>query len=41
LFRTQLGYFKDIDYSEEIEYLPGFEKKDEDIKQFLEKISLS
>jgi len=41
LFRTQLGYFEDIDHSEEIEYLPGFEKKDEDIKVFLEKISLS
>jgi hypothetical protein len=41
LFRTQLGYFKDIDYSEEIEYMSGFEKKDEEIKLFLEKISLS
>ncbi|MDO8611022.1 MAG: nucleotidyl transferase AbiEii/AbiGii toxin family protein [bacterium] len=41
LFRTQLGYFDDIDHSEEIEYMAGFEKKDEDIKKFLEKISLS
>ena len=41
LFRTQLGYFEDIDHSEEIEYIQGFEKKDEDIKIFLEKISLS
>jgi len=41
LFRSQLGYFEDIDYSEEIEYIPGFEKKDDDIKQFLEKISLT
>ena len=41
LFRTQLGYFEDIDHSEEIKYIQGFEKKDEDIKQFLEKISLS
>lgn len=40
LFRTQLGYFEDIDYSEEIDFMPGFEKKDEDIKKFLEKISL-
>ncbi len=41
LFRTQLGYFDDIDYSEQIEYMEGFEKKDEDIKQFLENISIS
>lgn len=41
LFRTQLGYFEDIDHSEEIEYMMGFERKDEEIKQFLEKISLS
>lgn len=41
LFRTQLGYFDDIDYTEEIEYIQGFEKKDDVIKQFLEKISLS
>lgn len=41
LFRIQLSYFDDIDYSEEIEYIPGMEKKDEEIKQFLTKISLS
>lgn len=41
LFRTQLGYFDDIDYSEQIEYMTGFEKKDEEVKKYLEKISLS
>ncbi len=41
LFRTQLGYFEDIDHSEEIQYMSGFEKKDEEVKYFLEKISLS
>ncbi|EKE14413.1 MAG: hypothetical protein ACD_12C00519G0003 [uncultured bacterium] len=41
LFRTQLGYFDDIDYSEQVEYMTGFEKKDEVIKKYLEKISLS
>ena len=41
LFRTQLAFFEDIDYSEQIEYIEGFEKKDDAIKQFLEKISLS
>lgn len=41
LFRSQLCYFEDIDYSEEIEYMAGFEKKDEEIKKFLERTSLS
>lgn len=41
LFRAQLGYFEDIDYSEEIQYMTGFEEKDSVIKQFLEKISLT
>lgn len=41
LFRTQLGYFDDIDYSEEIEYMLGYEKKDDEIKKFLENMSLS
>lgn len=41
LFRVQLGYFKDIDYSEKIQYMVGFEKKDIEIKKFLENISLS
>ena len=40
LFRTQLSYFEDIDHSEEIEYMQGFIKKDDDIKLFFEKISL-
>lgn len=41
LFRTQLGYFDDIDYSEQVEYMTGFEKEDEVVKKYLEKISLS
>ncbi len=41
LFRAQLSYFEDIDYSEEVEYMPGFKKDKEEIKRFLEKISLS
>lgn len=41
LFRAQLGYFRDIDYTEQIEYMEGFEKKDDEIKNFLERISLS
>ncbi len=41
MFRAQLAYFKDIDFSEEIIYNPGFETDDEKIKQFLLEISLT
>ncbi|MGB9707519.1 MAG: nucleotidyl transferase AbiEii/AbiGii toxin family protein [Microgenomates group bacterium] len=41
LFRAQLSYFDDIDYSEEIEFMRGFEKNKNEIKSFLEKIALS
>jgi len=39
IFRAQLGYFKDIDYSEEIEYMPGFETGKEIIERELLKMS--
>ena len=39
LLRSQLSYFKDIDYSEEVEYLPGFEVEDEVIKKELSKVA--
>jgi hypothetical protein len=35
LFRSQLAFHKDIDYSEIIEYLPGFEMGVQEIKEFL------
>ncbi len=41
LFRAQLAYFDDIDYSEEVEYMPTFDTNPFEIKRFLEKISLS
>lgn len=41
LLREELCYFSDIDYSESVSYLPGFETSDEEIKTFLEKISIS
>jgi hypothetical protein len=40
LFREQLSYFEDIDYSEKIFYLKGFEVNDEEIKKVLKKMSL-
>lgn len=41
LFRNQLSYFEGIDYTEPIEFLPGFEIKDDIIKKALTDFSLS
>lgn len=40
LFREQLSYFTDIDYSEKIEYMNNFKMEDQEIKRFLEEVSL-
>ena len=40
LFREQLAYHEDLDYSEPIEYMPGFSVKDKIIKQKLIAVSL-
>jgi len=40
LFRTQLAYFSDINYSEAVIFMPGFEISDEKIKQELIEVSL-
>ena len=40
LFRQQLCYFDDIDYTEEVSFLKDFEVKDTEIKAFLTNISL-
>lgn len=40
LFREQLAYFEDIDYSEKVEYLAGKEVLDAEIKQKLVEFSL-
>ncbi len=40
IFRTQLSYFKDINYSEKIVYLAGFEKEEKEIKKELTNFSL-
>lgn len=40
MFRVQLAYFKDVDFSEKIIYNSGFEISDEEIKEFLIEISL-
>lgn len=41
LIRQQLSYFQDIDYSEKIDYVKGFEVADEKVKKTLTEISLS
>jgi len=35
LFREQMSFHEDIDYSEPVEYLPGFEVSENQIKDFL------
>ena len=35
LFREQLAFHKDIDYTEEVEFMPGFEVHETDVKTFL------
>jgi hypothetical protein len=40
LFRTQLAFHKDIDYSEPVEYLPDFEVTEQEVKSFLIEKSL-
>ena len=40
LFRIQLAYFDDMDYTEKIMYMPGFETSDETIKKSLIEDSL-
>ena len=35
LFRKQLCFFSDIDYSEQVDFMPGFETDEQTIKDFL------
>ena len=39
LFRSQLSYFEDVDYSEEVDYIIANPPSDNEIKQFLIEIS--
>jgi hypothetical protein len=41
LFQKQLSYFKDINYSEQVEYMPGFEIPEEEVRAFLIEASLT
>jgi len=41
LFRIQLVYLEDVNYEEEVEFMPGFEVDDEVIKQKLVEFSLN
>jgi len=40
LFKEQLSYFKDIDYREQVIFLPGFETDENEIKNFLTEVAL-
>lgn len=39
-FREQLAYFEDLDYSEKVDFMPGFKVDDKIIKSKLQEISL-
>ncbi len=39
LFKQQLCYYQDIDYEEEVAFMPGFEVDDEEVKRFLTEIA--
>ncbi len=41
LFKKQLSYFEDINYSEQVEFMPGFEVPDEEVKAFLTDAALT
>ncbi len=41
LFRIQLAYFEDINYAEQVEFMPGFEVPDKIIKKALTEFSLA
>jgi hypothetical protein len=41
LFRKQLCYFQDINYSEQVDFLSGFETGENIIKQFLTDAALT
>jgi len=41
LFRIQLSYFNDVNYEEEIDFMPGFAVSDEKIKKALTEFSLN
>lgn len=40
IFRNQLAYFDDINYAEQVEFMPGFKVSDETIKKALVEFSL-
>lgn len=40
IFKVQLGYFNDVRYEEPVEFMPGFEVSDEEIKKKLIEYSL-
>lgn len=41
LFRKQLCFFSDIDYSERVDFMPGFETDEQTIKEFLTDAALT
>jgi len=40
IIKEQLAYFDDINYKEQVEWIPGFEVSDEEVKKYLTEVSL-
>ncbi len=40
LFRSQLAFHEDIDYTEKVEFLPGFEVDEKEVKEYLIGVAL-
>lgn len=41
LFNKQLCYFNDISYKEQVEFMPGFEVSEQEVKEFLTEAALT
>lgn len=41
LFRGQLNYFEGISFDEQIEFMPGFEVSEKEVKDFLTDVALT
>jgi hypothetical protein len=41
LFRSQLNYFKGINFEEPVEFMPGFEVSEDEVKSFLTDAALT
>lgn len=41
MLREQLVYYKDVSFKEKVEFMPGFERSEKEIKQELRRVAVS